>query len=623
MLLENLLESLLQFYFNLTSSYGVSIILLSLSVTVLLYPLKLISDLFKRKVEIKKSIMQLELDKLNDVTNKIERFYYTRRIYKQFKYNPLYSLVDIANFLYQIPFLFAAYHLLSNYPPLNGVSFSIINDLSKADQLIFIKGFSINLLPILMTLISLFGIFLNRQTINKSGGILLSFTSLCFFVIIYNSSAAIVLFWVMNTIYSFGTLNFLRSKYENNIKNILAKYVKSAYNYIKSNFYISNFIAYIILIVLFGLYATKPALLILLQVIVLTAVFIALYLYRNSRKIYHITLSIALLVFVICFFDNLIIPHISIYLRLRYILIIIFLLCLFIYKGKNSLLKVFSFFIAINFVSLLLMTIIQNYKEPYPKFKSSNTVQSDISIFIDAEVNKNKNIIVICLDGYPASNILMDKYQVKNNLNSILTSYNSKKFYSNFISTPISLTNLLFDVNFEKNTILDLGANEISLFQDAYSASTLFPINQNKYDEYWNTFIASDSISSVLGFSYWRPFYPMRSLNENLYNIYIGDFTHKYNDKITNYNDFILNKVSKDIKKSGNKKKFIFAHFLTFHLNVDLKTKISSANSIVSNIIKIIPNEYSVLFFSDHGLRNDEFDMIEKKSAIFYEKKSN
>lgn len=58
------------------------------------------------------------------------------------------------------PFFIAAYRFLSNLKLLQGVAFGPISDLGQPDSMLMVAGFSINLLPIVMTAVNLVSSYL-------------------------------------------------------------------------------------------------------------------------------------------------------------------------------------------------------------------------------------------------------------------------------------------------------------------------------------------------------------------------------------------------------------------------------------------------------------------------------
>lgn len=204
MFLIDFLRSILEFFFTLTSSYGWSIILLSFAVTVIMLPFFWVAELIQEKERARKSRMQPALDKLKDVENQQEKYYYTRNIYRQYNYSPLYALTGLLGLLIQIPFFLAAYWMLLLYSPLEGVSFGPVEDLAQPDGLLSLQGFSVNVLPFLMTGINLFAGYLYLEKADKSERIQQLAIASIFLVLLYKLSAALVLYWTMNNVFSIG-----------------------------------------------------------------------------------------------------------------------------------------------------------------------------------------------------------------------------------------------------------------------------------------------------------------------------------------------------------------------------------------------------------------------------------
>jgi hypothetical protein len=564
---------------------------------------------YENKAAFSKALMQVELDKLNDVTNKIEKHYYTKIVYKHFNYKPLYSFIPAIKVFVQLPFLFAAYRLLISYPPLDGASFGIIDDLSKPFVIAVLNSVLINPLPLLMTLISLIDIYLNKEVINYKERVIIAVTSLFFCLILYNSPSAIILYWLTSNVLSLFIATFIGNDIKNRIGFFLLKYLFGAYTIVKSKL----FLFYLLIFngcLIFS--ANQIDLVLALHGLVLSSAFILVYMLANFNKLYYFILSIAILSLIFVLGDNVFFPFLSRYLDYKISILLIFL-SLLILKKRVSLIKISNFFILLNFTYLLCSPLIaESLKEPYPKFSVSNQRTNPVSRFIAAEVENKNNVIIIVLDGYPSGKVLSG-LGIANNLDSILKGYVPEEFSSNFISTPISLSNLFFDVKFKKHEILKTGQNEELLFHDAYSASSLFPLDTMYYDEVWYSLIKSNS---TLGFSYWK------SMDINSI-LHIHLKTRSKENMIIRYNNQIMNSLRKDVHVNSKIKKFCVYHFLTFHHLNSIQDKVNYANDIISSILGIIPKNYSVLFFSDHGLREDSMSIPDQKSAIFYSKRGN
>ena len=202
MFLKNFLEQILIFLYQFTDSYGLSLVLLSLVITLLLLPVYWGINKFQIKERNSRAIIQPALDKIKDLKNGQEKFYYTKEIYKKHNYNPYYSLLGVLGIAVQIPFLLAAYWLLINYTPLQNVSFGPIQDLFSPDRLINFRGLSINVLPFVMTLVNILSIYVTRKNMRKNEKIQLISIAFIFLFFFYSLSSALVLYWTCNNIFA-------------------------------------------------------------------------------------------------------------------------------------------------------------------------------------------------------------------------------------------------------------------------------------------------------------------------------------------------------------------------------------------------------------------------------------
>jgi len=196
--LEFLMKTILEFSHSLTDNYGLSIIILSIIVNIMLLPLYYMAEKWKAKDKAIQDSMKPEIDNIKKHYKGQERHFYIQTIYRRYGYHPLSSIKASVGFLIQIPFFFAAFHLLSNYQALNGVSFGILKDLGSPDHLIS----GINILPIVMTIVNLLSAYIYIELLNKSEKIQLFALAFIFLVVLYNEPAGLLLYWTMNNVFS-------------------------------------------------------------------------------------------------------------------------------------------------------------------------------------------------------------------------------------------------------------------------------------------------------------------------------------------------------------------------------------------------------------------------------------
>ena len=196
-----ILKILFQLSTSLSSNLGLSIILLSLLIYLITFPLIKLVEKLSSKEEAKKTRVKHLIEEINSAYKGQTRFFYTKTLYKIHGINPLSDLFGIGKLLVQIPFFLAAYHYLSSLEVFNGVSFLFISDLSKMDQAIPFAGIKLNILPVLMFIINTISAWIFAKE-NKNEFFTLFITGALFLFLLYPMPAALVLYWTCNNIIS-------------------------------------------------------------------------------------------------------------------------------------------------------------------------------------------------------------------------------------------------------------------------------------------------------------------------------------------------------------------------------------------------------------------------------------
>jgi hypothetical protein len=180
----------------------------------------------KQKTEREKQKqMKGKIDKIRAVFKGDERYMITSTLYRQNNYHPIYALSNSLDLFIQIPFFIAAYHFLHNLELLNGQKFKFIADLGVPDGLLW----GVNLFPILMTFINCVSGAIYAKSLQLKDKIQLYGIALVFLVLLYNSPAALVLYWTCNNIYNL-VKNIILKKIEFNKKIIIKNTVVGEIN---------------------------------------------------------------------------------------------------------------------------------------------------------------------------------------------------------------------------------------------------------------------------------------------------------------------------------------------------------------------------------------------------------
>jgi len=198
-----LLEIIFHFlYIDLNPNICPVIFLISYVISMACLPLYINAEkLQKEEEEIQKKLAP----KVNSIKKNFkgdEKHLLLQTFYRQNNYHPVMGLRLSFSLLLQIPFFLAAYIFFHNLTILNGMSLWGISDLSKPDGLLNIGNFTVNILPIIMTVINILAGFIYAKDKSFKKNIQLYIMSLIFLVLLYNSPSALVLYWTFNNVFS-------------------------------------------------------------------------------------------------------------------------------------------------------------------------------------------------------------------------------------------------------------------------------------------------------------------------------------------------------------------------------------------------------------------------------------
>jgi hypothetical protein len=201
--LEFAINLCLTHFYELTGSYGLSLILLSFAVSLCLAPFYYLTGILENRERTIKQRLDPFIQKINAIKDSEIRHFQLKELYKSFSYYPFYVLRSLASLFIQIPMLFAAYGVLTKNP-LDGEQFLLISDLGKADFLLF----GINLLPIAMTAINIASVLLSAKagSPERRHGI---FIAMLFFILLYKQNSALLIYWSFNQFFNFVRYAFV------------------------------------------------------------------------------------------------------------------------------------------------------------------------------------------------------------------------------------------------------------------------------------------------------------------------------------------------------------------------------------------------------------------------------
>jgi YidC/Oxa1 family membrane protein insertase len=181
---------------------GFAVIGVSVVITLCTLPLYLIAEHWQKIERDTVKRLKPKIDKIKAAFKGDEQYMILSVFYRQSHYHPVYAMRSTLGLLIQIPFFIAAYSYLSHLPDLRGCSFFFIADLGAGDGLLRFGGISINLLPVIMTLINAAAGIIYTWGFQARDKIQLYGMSLVFLLLLYNSPSGLVLYWTMNNIFS-------------------------------------------------------------------------------------------------------------------------------------------------------------------------------------------------------------------------------------------------------------------------------------------------------------------------------------------------------------------------------------------------------------------------------------
>lgn len=354
------------------------------------------------------------------------------------------------------------------------------------------------------------------------------------------------------------------------------------------------------------------------SILIFTSLTLLIYFFSKTENKFTYKVSFVLLSILLIYYDSFIMPDIIKYFRSTY-LVITFISIALIFNFKIPAFKFIGPFLGIN---LLFIIFLYSIREKNPLFTQEKFPDNPVFKKVVKSIDENKNVLIILLDGYPSKRVFLKYNGISTGLDSILSNYQYQEFNSKYISTPLSITNILFGAEYPKDVIwFKNGQDEIKLFNETLHHSSLDD-RLKTYDSKWISFLQSKEYTDHLSHSPWRINY-FRSADRIFtkkflqllgFNISENDY---FNNKILEYNTKALMEFKSYIE-NPKKPQFIFLHYLTFHRILPIETLYTYADSLLNETIKNVPDNYNVIVFSDHGLRKNHILDDDKNSGILY-----
>jgi YidC/Oxa1 family membrane protein insertase len=186
------LLSLMNFFKSILGNYGLAIILLTILVKSVLFPLQNKANKSMKRMSILQPKVAELREKYKDDAARLNTE--TMKLYKEYGINPLGGCLPMA---VQMPIFFGFLYMLYTAAELRNSGFLWVHDLSQPDTVAHLAGLPINVLPMLMIGTQFWQMSLTPRTGDPSQQKMMMFMPLVFGFFCYNFAAALALYYMM------------------------------------------------------------------------------------------------------------------------------------------------------------------------------------------------------------------------------------------------------------------------------------------------------------------------------------------------------------------------------------------------------------------------------------------
>ncbi len=194
-------------------NYGIALAGVSFTVSFLCLPLYMKAEKLQETERTVQKKLESKVKSIKKNFKGDEQYMILSTYYRENHYHPLMALRSSVSLLIQVPFFMAAYSFLSHLELLQGQSFFLFSDLGSPDGLLRLGMLHVNVLPILMTVINIISGIIYTKGYPVKEKLQLYGMSLLFLVLLYNSPSGLVLYWMLNNVFSLGKNIVLKLKH--------------------------------------------------------------------------------------------------------------------------------------------------------------------------------------------------------------------------------------------------------------------------------------------------------------------------------------------------------------------------------------------------------------------------
>jgi YidC/Oxa1 family membrane protein insertase len=188
-------------------SYALAIIIMTIIIRSLLWPLQNAATKSMRKMAKLSPIMNELREKYKDDPQRMNQE--TMKLYKEYGVNPFGGCLPM---LVQIPIFFGFYGMLDKAIELRNSSFLWVRDLSQPDTVFHLGAIPINILPLVMAATQLWQMSITPKTGDPAQQRMFLFMPLIFLFICYNYASGLALYWTVQNLFFVAQMYLTRNQ---------------------------------------------------------------------------------------------------------------------------------------------------------------------------------------------------------------------------------------------------------------------------------------------------------------------------------------------------------------------------------------------------------------------------
>ncbi len=182
---------------RLIGSYGVAIIIMTIIIRMVLWPLTAKAARSSKQMAKIQEPLKVLREKFKDNPDKLNKE--TMKLFKEHKVNPAAGCLPI---FVQIPIFFALFGMLRSASELRFAPFLWVNDLSLPDTIATIGSFPLNPLPLVMGVSMFYQMRMTPAAMDKTQQRIFQFMPAIFLIFCYSFSSGLVLYWTVSNFIS-------------------------------------------------------------------------------------------------------------------------------------------------------------------------------------------------------------------------------------------------------------------------------------------------------------------------------------------------------------------------------------------------------------------------------------